>query len=317
MDGRTDFFHFAYIEPVCIAEKISANDPRNRQENLQKHARHQPATGRAPQAVRACSTYIRMSEHRIKLLELAVQAGATIENATKVASDWEQWANSVIPGRSSIGDALVSVANGCVAYRPSGVKFHYDKATDKLLMNKTMLPFFSKDDILADDWVAVRIIKLFVVHERSEDLGPSSSQESKLHVFSSESERAGFMEKWANRYSKLESSPSASFKFYGSGGRVYWLDTEEVDVDVPAVTCETCKYIDDPLRLDVPSPKNPGNQEKEIDWSCPQLVEWPEAGLILQTNGVHGSNSPKYPNGWFEGAVFNEEWGAWEKGENG
>lgn len=34
-----------------------------------------------------------MSEsNRIKLLELAIQAGATIENATKVATDWEQWA---------------------------------------------------------------------------------------------------------------------------------------------------------------------------------------------------------------------------------
>lgn len=33
-----------------------------------------------------------MSELRTKLLALAIQGGATIENATKVAGDWEQWA---------------------------------------------------------------------------------------------------------------------------------------------------------------------------------------------------------------------------------
>lgn len=38
-----------------------------------------------------------MSELRIKLLDLAIQAGATIENATKVASDWECWATDSDP----------------------------------------------------------------------------------------------------------------------------------------------------------------------------------------------------------------------------
>ena len=33
-----------------------------------------------------------MSELRIKLLELAIQGGATIDNAERVASDWENWA---------------------------------------------------------------------------------------------------------------------------------------------------------------------------------------------------------------------------------
>lgn len=33
-----------------------------------------------------------MSELRTKLITLAIQGGATIENATKVAGDWEQWA---------------------------------------------------------------------------------------------------------------------------------------------------------------------------------------------------------------------------------
>lgn len=41
-----------------------------------------------------------MSEsNRIKLLELAIQGGATIENATKVATDWEQWATEGDPLR--------------------------------------------------------------------------------------------------------------------------------------------------------------------------------------------------------------------------
>lgn len=40
-----------------------------------------------------------MSELRTKLLELAVQAGATIENATKVADDWECWATEDDPLR--------------------------------------------------------------------------------------------------------------------------------------------------------------------------------------------------------------------------
>lgn len=35
-----------------------------------------------------------MSELRIKLIELAVQGGATIENAQRVASDWEGWISS-------------------------------------------------------------------------------------------------------------------------------------------------------------------------------------------------------------------------------
>lgn len=43
-----------------------------------------------------------MSELRTKLLELAVKAGATIENATKVASDWEQWANDDDPLRLGV-----------------------------------------------------------------------------------------------------------------------------------------------------------------------------------------------------------------------
>jgi len=32
-----------------------------------------------------------MSELRIKLIELAIQGGATIENAQRVAADWEEW----------------------------------------------------------------------------------------------------------------------------------------------------------------------------------------------------------------------------------
>lgn len=44
-----------------------------------------------------------MSEpNRIKLLELAIQGGATIENATKVASDWEQWATEDDPLRLGV-----------------------------------------------------------------------------------------------------------------------------------------------------------------------------------------------------------------------
>lgn len=44
-----------------------------------------------------------MSElNRIKLLELAIQAGATIENATKVADDWEQWATEDDPLRLDV-----------------------------------------------------------------------------------------------------------------------------------------------------------------------------------------------------------------------
>lgn len=40
-----------------------------------------------------------MSEFRIKLLDLAIKAGATIESATKVASDWEHWATKDDPLR--------------------------------------------------------------------------------------------------------------------------------------------------------------------------------------------------------------------------
>lgn len=40
-----------------------------------------------------------MSELRIKLLDLAIQAGATIENATKVADDWERWTTEDDPLR--------------------------------------------------------------------------------------------------------------------------------------------------------------------------------------------------------------------------
>ena len=35
-----------------------------------------------------------MSEIRTRLLELAIKAGATIDNATKVATDWEKWATA-------------------------------------------------------------------------------------------------------------------------------------------------------------------------------------------------------------------------------
>lgn len=40
-----------------------------------------------------------MSELRIKLLDLAIQGGATIENAQRVAADWERWATEDDPLR--------------------------------------------------------------------------------------------------------------------------------------------------------------------------------------------------------------------------
>ena len=54
-----------------------------------------------------------MSEsNRIKLLELAIQGGATIENATKVASDWERWATEDDPLRLGTPSPVVDEIKG-------------------------------------------------------------------------------------------------------------------------------------------------------------------------------------------------------------
>ena len=47
---------------------------------------------------------------------------------------------------------------------------------------------------------------------------------------------------------------------------------------------------EDPLRLDVPSPKEPDNAKEvkvPIDWDRPQLVTLKSTGMVVQTDGRH------------------------------
>ena len=50
---------------------------------------------------------------------------------------------------------------------------------------------------------------------------------------------------------------------------------------------------EDPLRLDVPSPKEPDNAKEvkvPIDWDRPQLVTLKSTGMVVQTDGRHTTN---------------------------
>ncbi len=56
-----------------------------------------------------------MSELRLKLIELAIQGGATIENATKVATAWEQWATEDDPLRLDAPSPVIDERQICAS----------------------------------------------------------------------------------------------------------------------------------------------------------------------------------------------------------
>lgn len=189
-----------------------------------------------------------MQVNRERLLELAIQGGATIDNAERVASAWEKWVKDAGDGWPTPFDETSSpVSHG--------------------------------------------------IEERMALISPQlEALLGKLNAFS------------LKRTLCIENSTGNRFELAPSENDIPGIRDLVMEFPIELLSDSTWREVE---------LKNLGKTEREIDWSRPQLVRWIGDTLILRTNGTHGPASMKYLNGWFEGTVVSEEWGAWKKGDKG
>ena len=168
-----------------------------------------------------------MSELRTKLLELAIKAGATIENATKVATDWEQWATEDDPLRLDVPSPERPISERLKLLVSNFNLFPQDSVF--ILKNKSGEFIEMHGPILSDhDFTGIRKESLSDETWCLDKVGRRGSEDERLAI-------PDFMAK---------------------------LDDE---------------------------PKNPGNQEQEIDWSRPQLVRIPNSMDIFRVISDKGN----------------------------
>jgi len=172
-----------------------------------------------------------MSELRIKLLELAIQGGATIDNAERVATDWENWAADAHP-----------LKLGTPSPKPCEHEFEWDC----LMVGCECAPKPVEPEI---DW------------DFKGDQYLTHTPSGITFAYAGKHEEGGF-------YGTRLGSGCWGWVSKNGFRRGAGLHDES---------------------------KNPGNSEREIDWSRPQLVTC-SSGMVVQTTGKHAGCS-------FEGVV--------------
>lgn len=75
-------------------------------------------------------------------------------------------------------------------------------------------------------------MKIYVVNEFWEEVSAGSDPSSRTLLFSSPEKRDAFILDWNNDNSHLEKAADEPNKYYGGQGWIYWLETNEMQIDV-------------------------------------------------------------------------------------
>lgn len=243
-----------------------------------------------------------MSELRTKLLDLAIQAGATIENAVKVATDWERWATEDDPLRLDvpspglpISERLKFLVSNFNLFPPDSVFILKNKSGEFIEMHGS---------ILSDhDFTGVRQELLSDETWCLEKVGRRGRKDERLAI-------PDFMAKLDDEPKNL-GNPEHEIDW--SRPQLLISDKQQIvktngDHDMETfsgavVSCGKTPYNPGHFSIlfrkkdfvyhgEIPiEPKNLGKTEQETDWSRPQLLVSTD-GVIIESTGRLNAMTP-------------------------